>query len=214
MEFENMAVTLMPLPYPEDALEPHISAETLQTHHGKHHKGYVDKVNAAIEGTSLADRDLEAIVLEAKKQGDSKLFNNAAQAWNHGFYWHSLSPQKSEPGSGLADAIKRDFGSLDALNEALAAEAIDHFASGWAWLVVTDGKLKVISTHDAGTPLTEPMIPLLTIDVWEHAYYLDVKNKRPDYVQAVIANCLNWEFASRNFDSNAVWSYPQPVLTE
>jgi len=209
-----MAITLMPLPYAENALEPHISAETLQTHHGKHHQTYVDKLNAAIEGTALADRDLEAIVLEAKKQGDTKLFNNAAQTWNHGFYWHSLSPEKTAPNAALTEAINRDFGSLKALNEALSKEAVDHFASGWAWLVVTGGKLKVISTHDAGTPLTEAVIPLLTIDVWEHAYYIDVKNKRPDYVKAVVDNCLNWDFASRNFDSNAVWSYPQPVLAD
>lgn len=209
-----MAITLMPLPYPEDALQPHISADTLRTHHGKHHKTYVDKVNAAIEGTPLADRDLEAIVLEASKQGDTKLFNNAAQAWNHGFYWHSLTPEKTAPDAGLGDAITRDFGSLKDLNEALSIAAVDHFGSGWAWLVVTGGKLKVTSTHDAGTPLTEAAIPLLTIDVWEHAYYLDVRNKRPDYVKSVIDNCLNWTFASRNFDAHAVWNYPQPVVAE
>jgi Fe-Mn family superoxide dismutase len=164
-----MAITLMPLPYAEDALAPHISAETLKTHHGAHHKAYVDKVNEAIEGTPLAGRDLEAIVRTAKQQGDQSLFNNAAQAWNHGFYWSSLSPTKTAPNNSLADAIKRDFGSTENLEETLSEEAVEHFASGWAWLVVKDGRLKVISTHDAGTALTEPVIPLLTIDVWEHA---------------------------------------------
>jgi Fe-Mn family superoxide dismutase len=209
-----MAIILTPLPYAENALEPHISAETLKTHHGAHHKGYVDKVNKAIEGTPLARLDLETIVRTANELGNKKLFNSAAQAWNHGFYWHSLTPAKSAPGAGLADAIKRDFGSAQAVDDALIEEASGHFASGWAWLVIRDGKLKVISTHDAGTALTDTVIPLLTIDVWEHAYYLDVKNKRPDYVKAVVGNCLNWKFASENYERDAVWTYPQAALAD
>lgn len=203
-----MPISLISLPYAQDALEPHVSAETLRIHHGAHHKGYVDKVNLAIEGTPLADANLEAIVAASVEKGDKKLFNSAAQTWNHGFYWLSLSPTKTEPSAELAAAITRDFGSLDALKEALSKEAVDHFASGWAWLVSDKGTLKVISTHDAETALTEGVVPLLTIDVWEHAYYIDVKNKRPDYVKTVLDTLLNWDFASENFARDGVWRYP------
>jgi Fe-Mn family superoxide dismutase len=204
-----MTISLMPLPYAEDALAPHVSQDTLKTHHGAHHKGYVDKVNDAVKGTPLADASLEDIVRAAKDKGDKGLFNSAAQSWNHGFYWHSMAPQKSAPSGKLAEAITRDFGSLEALNEALSKEAVGHFASGWAWLVSRDGKLEVISTHDAATALTEGVVPLLTIDVWEHAYYIDVKNKRPDYVKAVIDNCLNWAFAGENYERGTAWTYPK-----
>lgn len=203
-----MPISLISLPYAQDALEPHVSAETLRIHHGAHHKGYVDKINVAIEGTPLADADLETIITASVEKGDKKLFNSAAQTWNHGFYWLSLSPAKTEPSAELAAAITRDFGSLDALKEALSKEAVDHFASGWAWLVSDQGTLKVISTHDAGTALTEGVVPLLTIDVWEHAYYIDVKNKRPDYVKTVLDSLLNWDFASENFARDGVWRYP------
>jgi Fe-Mn family superoxide dismutase len=213
-EFPIMTISLMPIHFAEDALEPHISAETLKTHHDAHHKAYVDKVNKAIEATPLDAADLETIVMAAKEHGNAKLFNSAAQAWNHGFYWNSLTPAAAAPATGLADAIRRDFGSAKALGDALIEEGSGHFASGWTWLVIRDGKLKVISTHDAGTALTEAVIPLLTIDVWEHAYYLDVKSKRPDHLKAVVENCLNWKFASENYDRSAVWTYPQPVLSE
>ena len=203
-----MPISLISLPYAQDALEPHVSAETLRIHHGAHHKGYVDKINVAIEGTPLADADLETIITASVEKGDKKLFNSAAQTWNHGFYWLSLSPAKTEPSAELAAAITRDFGSLDALKEALSKEAVAHFASGWAWLVSDQGTLKVISTHDAGTALTEGVVPLLTIDVWEHAYYIDVKNKRPDYVKTVLDSLLNWDFASENFARDGVWRYP------
>lgn len=203
-----MPISLIPLPYSDDALEPHVSSATLQTHHDKHHKAYVDKVNEAIEGTDLDGEALENIVIAAEKKGDTKLFNNAAQAWNHGFYWHSLSPDESTPSKALAAAIDRDFGSAKALREALMKEATDHFASGWAWLISRDGKLEILSTHDAGSPLTAGTVPLLTIDVWEHAYYLDVKNRRPDYVKAVVNNLLNWKFASENYDRDGAWVYP------
>lgn len=207
-----MAIPLIPLPYAESALEPHISGETLQFHHGKHHQAYVDKVNDAIKGTPLADRDLETIVRAAEADNDEKLFDNAAQAWNHGFYWHSLSPDRTRPSDELASAIDRDFGSAKALADELIAEASDHFGSGWAWLVADRGKLVVMSTHDAGTPWTKGAIPLLTIDVWEHAYYLDVQNGRPDYVKAVVENRLNWAFASENFARQTVWTYPQAAM--
>ena len=199
-----MTIALMPLPYAQDALEPHISSKTLEIHHGAHHKAYVDKLNAAIEGTDNAGKSVEEIT----KSSSGGLFNNAAQTYNHGFYWMSLSPEKTEPSESLATAIKNDFGSMDALREALSNEAVGHFASGWAWLVVDGGKLKVISTHDAETAITSDVNPLVTIDVWEHAYYIDQMNKRPAYVKAVLENLINWKFASDNFDRGTAWTYP------
>lgn len=203
-----MAVKLMPLPYDEAALSPHISEKTLQFHHGAHHKGYVDKVNKAVSDGPLSDAPLEDIVRSAERSGDAALFNSAAQAWNHGFYWHSLNPGSTEPSPELAAAIKRDFGSAEELDLKLREAAEQHFASGWAWLVATGDQLSVISTHDAGTPLTGKANPLLAIDVWEHAYYLDVQNRRPDHVRAVVENLLNWEFASANFARGTFWTYP------
>ena len=202
-----MTINLMSLPYSTEALAPHISSETLQFHYGKHHRGYVSKVNKAIEGTGLANSDLEAIIETANKDGSQGLFNSAAQVWNHGFYWHSLTPDSCEPEGNLAEAITRDFGSIEEFNEKFTAEATGHFASGWAWLVSDNGKLKIVSTHDAETPLTEGLNPLLTIDVWEHAYYIDVRNDRPAYVKTVIESCLNWKFASANFERGTPWIY-------
>lgn len=199
-----MTIPLMPLPYSHDALEPHISSTTLEVHHGAHHKTYVDKLNAAIAGTEDEGKPLEEIIRGAS----GPKFNNSAQTWNHGFYWHSLAPEKSEPSEALAAAIERDFGSLDALLEALTNEAVNHFSNGWAWLVVDAGKLKVISTHDADSALVKDVLPLLTVDVWEHAYYIDQMNKRPAYVKAVAENLLNWKFASDNFDRGTPWTYP------
>jgi Fe-Mn family superoxide dismutase len=181
-----MTIAFPPLPYAQDALAPHISADTLATHHGKHHKAYIDKTNAAIEGTELADKRLEEIIHHAEGAGNKGLFNNSAQSWNHAFYWHSLSPTKTAPSGDLAAAIDRDFGSLDDLKKKLKETAVNHFASGWAWLVAKDGKLSVTDTHDAGTEVTAGIKPLVVIDVWEHAYYIDRKNLRPAYVDAVV----------------------------
>ncbi|WP_077146742.1 superoxide dismutase [Sphingopyxis sp. KK2] len=203
-----MTIALTVLPYAENALEPHISAETLQTHHGKHHKTYVDKLNAAIEGTELADKSLEEIIHHAEGSGNKGMFNNAAQSWNHGFYWNSLSPDATAPAGDLAAAIDRDFGSLDELKKKLKETAINHFASGWAWLVSRDGTLSVTDTHDAGTELVAGIKPLLVVDVWEHAYYIDRKNVRPDYVNATVDNLLNWDFAAENFAREGTWTYP------
>ncbi len=203
-----MTITLPPLPYALDALAPHVSAATLQVHHDAHHKTYVDKANAAIAGTELENQPLEAIVKAALEQGKKPLFNSAAQSWNHGFYWNSMAPEKSTPSAALSSAIDSAFGSIDALLDKLKDEAVNHFASGWAWIVAEGGVLKVISTHDAETPITTGANPLFTIDVWEHAYYLDVKNKRPEYVSAVLGNIINWQFASENFDRGTVWVYP------
>lgn len=209
----TMTIPLIPLPYPADALEPHISRRTLELHHGAHHQDYVDKTNKAIAGTGRADAPLNDIVLSAK--GDDALFNPASQAWNHGFYWNSLTPDHAAPSARLQAAIDRDFGSLDALTAELEKAAVGHFASGWAWLVARGDALSVISTHDAHSPLSEgDANPLLTIDVWEHAYYLDVQNKRPAYVKAVLGHCLNWRFASENFERGSAWRYPTEETTQ
>ncbi len=204
-----MAITLIALPYAQDALEPHISAQTLDLHHGAHHHDYVEKTNKAIAGTAYERSKLNEIVLAADAGGETELLNVAAQAWNHGFYWHSLSPEPGAPSAQLAGAIDRDFGSLDACRDSLAEAATDHFASGWAWLVADEaGKLRIVTTHDAASALCLEVNPLLTIDVWEHAYYLDVQSKRANYVEAVTAHCLNWQFASECYERGTAWRYP------
>ncbi len=203
-----MTISLMPLPYPADALAPHVSKATLDVHHGAHHKGYVKKVNDAIAGGKLADADLENIIAAAKNSGDAKLFNPAAQTWNHGFYWFSMNPEKTSPSASLADAINAAFGSQDGLEKEFQAQGEAHFASGWVWLVSEAGALKVITTHDAETPITGTANPLLVIDLWEHAHYLDTQNERPKYLKAVIANLLDWGFASENFARATAWKYP------
>ncbi|MCX7284605.1 MAG: superoxide dismutase [Novosphingobium sp.] len=203
-----MAITLPPLPYADTALEPSISATTLQTHHGKHHKAYVDKTNAAVQDTDLVDASLEQIIAAAQDKGDKGLFNNAAQSWNHAFYWNSLAPSASAPSGDLAAAIDSAFGSLDALKEDLAAQGAAHFASGWVWLVAKAGALAVEQTHDAATFATDDAKPLLVIDLWEHAYYLDHKNLRPEYLKAVIEQHLNWDFAAENLAREGNWTYP------
>ncbi len=203
-----MPLALMPLPYDENALAPHISSQTLAIHHGKHHRAYVDKTNAAIAGTDLADATLNQIVAAALTRADQGLFNNAAQAWNHGFYWHSLSPNPGKPSAGLALAIEQAFGSLEEMRLRLVETATGHFASGWAWLVAAESGLEIVDTHDAATALSSPARPLLAIDVWEHAYYLDTQNDRRKYVSAVVDNLLNWDFASANHACDSAWLYP------
>ncbi|WP_338467410.1 superoxide dismutase [Novosphingobium sp. ZN18A2] len=203
-----MAITLMPLPYAEDALSPAISATTLQTHHGKHHKAYVDKTNAAVDGTDLAGKSLEEVIAAAEAKGDKGLFNNSAQTWNHGFYWKSLSPSAQAPSSDLAAAIDASFGSLDKLKDELKAQGAGHFASGWVWLTAKDGKLAVEQTHDAASFTSLSGTPLLVIDLWEHAYYLDHKNVRPDYLAAVVDGHLAWDFAAENLARGKAWAYP------
>ena len=191
-----MAFSLPDLPYPKDALAPHISPETLEFHHGKHHAGYVAKLNAAVEqDASLQGKSLEEVIKAAK----GGVYNNAAQVWNHTFYWNSMSPNGGgEPTGKLAEAITRDFGSVDAFKTQFTATAGGHFASGWAWLVKKpDGKLAIVDTHDAATVATTENTPLLTCDVWEHAYYIDYRNARPDYIKAWW-NLVNWDFAAKN----------------
>jgi superoxide dismutase, Fe-Mn family len=193
-------LSLPPLPYAENALEPVISAKTLSFHHGKHHRTYVENTNRLIAGTELADLPLEQIVtMTADKAERVNIFNNAAQAWNHSFYWHCLQPKGGgEPPTALRQKMEEAFGSVDACKKELANSAIAQFGSGWAWLVLQGSNLKVVKTANADTPLAQGLKPLLTIDVWEHAYYLDYQNKRADHVQAVIDKLTNWEFAAEN----------------
>jgi Fe-Mn family superoxide dismutase len=192
--------TQPPLPYAEDALEPVISASTMGFHYGKHHKGYVDKLNKAVEGTEFAGMPLEKIItMTAGKPDKTGIYNNAAQAWNHAFYWQSLSPKGGgEPPDALKKKIETCFGSLDACKKELAAAATTQFGSGWAWLVLDGDKLKAVKTGNADVPFTNGQKPLLTIDVWEHAYYLDYQNRRADYVNGVLDKLINWGFAAEN----------------
>ena len=191
-----MSFELPPLPYEIDALEPHISKETLEFHYGKHHQTYVTNLNNLVAGTENEGKSLEDIV----KNSSGGLFNNAAQIWNHTFYWNSLSPNGGgEPCGELAQAINDTFGSFAEFKEQFSKTAITTFGSGWAWLVKnSDGSLALSSTSNAGTPLTEGQTPILTCDVWEHAYYIDFRNARPKYVET-FWNLVNWEFASQNF---------------
>jgi superoxide dismutase, Fe-Mn family len=191
------------LPYAEDALAPYVSANTLSFHHGKHHKAYVDKTNGFVAGTDLEGKSLDEVVRANAGKADKKaVFNNAAQAWNHAFYWRSLTPKGGgKPSGALLQAIERDFGSFDDFRKKLVAEATGHFGSGWAWVVLDGSKLAVMSTHDADTPIAHGQTPLLTLDVWEHAYYLDYQNRRPDYVEAFLDHLLNWGFAAENLSA-------------
>ncbi len=202
-----MAITLMPLPFSMDALEPAISAETLEFHHGKHHKGYVKKTEELIAGTDLEDQPIEAIVAAARMSNDTALFNQAAQVWNHGFYWASLNPEKSNPSVGLAEAIGEAFGSHDQMIDTLVEAATGQFGSGWAWLIANGDRVLIDTTPNADQPTDSASRPLLVIDVWEHAYYIDRRNDREAYLKA-IANIMNWQFASENFDRKATWTYP------
>ena len=195
-------IALEPLPYAENALEPVITAKTISFHYGKHHAGYVATLNKLIAGTQYAGMPLEAIVRAASANGATPIFNNAAQTWNHTFYWKSLAPVGAggAPEGAFGEAVSRDFGSFANLKSALADAAVKRFGSGWAWLVAKDGKLSVISTPNAETPLTQAGVtPLLTVDVWEHAYYLDWQNRRADYVAALLDKLANWKFAAENF---------------
>ncbi len=191
---------LPPLPYAEDALEPVISAKTLAVHHGKHHKTYVDTLNKLVEGTELARLTLEELVVQTAGRAEhSKIFNNAAQAWNHAFYWHCLSPNgASNVPANLSAKIKQSFGDVAQLKEQFGQAAIEQFGSGWAWLVLEDDRLKVVKTSNADDPLPKSQRPLLTIDVWEHAYYLDYQNRRADHVHALLDKLINWQFAAAN----------------
>lgn len=195
-----MAFELPALPYAEDALEPYYSARTFSFHHSKHHKAYVDNLNKLIAGTELESKSLEEIILLAA--GDSAkagMFNNAAQVWNHTFFWHCMKPGGGgKPSGELAARIDAAFGGYDKFVEQFKAAAVGRFGSGWGWLVLEGGELKIVSTPNAETPLAKGQKALLTVDVWEHAYYLDYQNRRPDFVQAFLDHLVNWEFVAEN----------------
>ena len=192
----RLRLQLPPLPFAEDALAPVISAETIQFHHGKHHRKYVDTTNQLLDKEPAHARTLEELVRSAS----GKLFNNAAQAWNHDFYWHSLSAKAAAPSLAMRRQLERDFGSYESFVDRFATAAIGQFGSGWAWLVHKDGRLEVMATPNAETPMAKGVRCLLTVDVWEHAYYIDYRNQRERYVQALIEQRLNWEFAEKNLD--------------
>ncbi len=200
-----MTFTLPELPYAPNALEPHITANTLSFHHGKHHNAYVVNLNNLIKDTDFAKLTLEEIIL--KSVGDNTragIFNNAAQVWNHTFYWHSMKPNGgSAPKGALAEKINKDFGSFDAFKEAFKQAGATQFGSGWAWLVLDKGTLKVTKTPNADLPMVHKQTALLTMDVWEHAYYLDFQNRRPDYITTFLDKLVNWDFAEENFKKAA-----------
>ena len=193
-----MSIVLPELPYPKNALEPHISSRTLEFHYGKHHQTYVDNVNKMVGGTDLANESLEALI--KKTAGDAAkvgIFNNAAQVWNHSFYWNCLKPNGGGPPTGpVAQKIEADFGGYAKFVEELKNAGITQFGSGWAWLVLKGSQLQITKTLNADTPLAHGLKPLLTIDVWEHAYYLDYQNRRADYLTVVIDKLLNWDFVN------------------
>lgn len=195
-----MAILLPELPYGKDALAPHISANTLDFHYGKHHKTYVDNLNKLIAGTDLAEKPLEEIIkIAAKDSAKAGIFNNAAQVWNHSFYWQCLKKSGGgKPTGAIAAKINATWESYDKFAEELKNAGVTQFGSGWAWLVLEGNQLKITKTANADTPLAHGQKPLLTIDVWEHAYYLDYQNRRPDYLLAVIQNLINWNFVNGN----------------
>jgi len=197
-----MSITLPDLPYAQDALEPHISANTLSFHHGKHHNAYVTKLNELIAGSDLEGKSLEEIIsASAGDAGKAGIFNNAAQVWNHTFYWNSMSPNGGgNPDGDLLAKINEDLGGLDKFKEDFTNAGMTQFGSGWAWLVIDNksNKLEIVKTPNAETPLTNNKTPLLTMDVWEHAYYLDFQNARPKYIETFLSSLVNWEFAASN----------------
>ncbi len=197
----TLPLVLPRLPYPEDALEPHISAKTIGFHYGKHHQAYADNTNKLVKGTPFENLSLEEIVRKAAGDPENAgLFNNAAQVFNHTFYWQSMKPNGGgEPAGELAEKIKAAFGSFAGFKEEFAKAAATRFGSGWAWLVVERGKLKVTSTPNADTPIAHGQTPIITIDVWEHAYYLDFQNRRTDYIASFLDHLANWDFAEKNF---------------
>jgi Fe-Mn family superoxide dismutase len=201
-----MPFTLPDLPYPKNALGDYMSAETLTFHHDKHHKAYVDRTNQLVEEKGLGEMRLSELIVDAKAKGEKTLFNQSAQIWNHSFYWNCLAaPQGQRPTGRLAEMIGEAYGSTENLLAELKKEAVGHFSNGWAWLILNGDRLQITSLHDADTPVAyEEMKPLLTLDVWEHAYYIDYRNARPDFAEKVLGNIVNWEFVAQNLDGNGV----------
>ena len=197
-----MAIALPDLPFKKDALVPHISEQTIAIHYGKHHNAYVEKTNKLIEGTDLADKELEKIIKETVNEASkAALFNNAAQVWNHSFYWQCMKPGGGgSPSGAIVEKINSDFGSFEKFTELFKDAGTTQFGSGWAWLVMKKGHLEIMKTSNADTPVAHDLTPLLTLDVWEHAYYLDYQNRRPDYISAFIQHLINWEFVNSLLD--------------
>jgi len=197
-----MAFALPPLPFSKESLGDYMSAETLEYHHGKHHKAYVDKTNGMVGDKGLEGASLVDVIRAAREREDKPLFNNSAQIWNHTFYWNCLAPPEGQRPTGkLAGLIEEGFGSTEQLLGKLKEEAVGHFSNGWAWLVLDRDQLRITSLHDADSPVVyEGMKPLLTLDVWEHAYYIDYRNARPDFAEKVLGNIINWEFVAQNLD--------------
>jgi Fe-Mn family superoxide dismutase len=193
-----MAITLPDLPYPDDALSPHISGKTLEFHYGKHHNAYVVNANKLLEGTELANEALETIIKKtAGETSKQAVFNNVAQVWNHSFYWKCMKPGGGGPPTGaIAQKIEADFGGFEKFSDAFKNAGATQFGSGWAWLVLKDDKLHVMKTPNADTPVARGLKPLLTVDVWEHAYYLDYQNRRPDYFSVFVEKLINWDFVN------------------
>lgn len=198
-----MAFELLPLPYARSALEPHMSAKTLEFHHGKHHRAYVTNLNSLVGTTPLAAKSLESIIREtAKDTSKAGIFNNAAQVWNHTCFWNSMKPAGGgAPVGDLASRIDRDFESFEKFKELFQQAAVGQFGSGWAWLVADKRDLKIVKTANAMTPIVQGQVPLLACDIWEHAYYLDYQNRRPDFVRAFLDHLVNWDFAAKNLAS-------------
>jgi len=199
MATQSAPFQLPPLPWAENALDPVISARTIGLHYGKHHATYVKKLNELVAGTRYADMPLEQVVRETAGK-EQKIFNNAAQAWNHAFYWNCLKKGAAKPAGAIAARLDADCGGLDGFKKKFSEAAVNQFGSGWAWLVERDGKLDIIATSNAETPIAKGITPLLTLDVWEHAYYVDYENRRPEHVKAVVDQLLNWEFAAQQLD--------------
>jgi Fe-Mn family superoxide dismutase len=209
-----MSLTLPSLPYALDALEPHISRRTLAVHHGSHHAAYVEKTRTLTQRTSLESASLEDVVRSSASQ-DKALFNASAQAWNHAFYWHSMRPGGGGEAKGaIAPFIERCFGSYRAFSQQFIRAAADQFGSGWAWLVLDEGRLRIIASSNADTPLTTNHVPMLTIDVWEHAYYLDYQHRRLEYIAAFLGHLINWEFANQNLARARTAQAPAPLEPE
>ncbi len=197
-----MPFHLPPLPFDRAALEPYMSTETLDFHHGKHHQAYVDKTNELVSDAGLAEMSLVEVI---RNSPPGALRSNAGQLWNHSFFWQCLSPETQHPSAGLAALIANGYGTTDELLGALADEAVAHFGSGWVWLVLDRGELKIVSLHDGDTPAAhQDLVPLFTLDLWEHAYYLDYRGARPDYAKAVLGKLVNWAFVAENLDGNGL----------
>jgi Fe-Mn family superoxide dismutase len=197
-----MLINAAPLPYEKDALEPYISANTLSYHYDKHHSGYARKLHDQIRGTVYESLPLEEIISRSRDKGDSGIFNNAAQVWNHDFFWQSLSPNGGHPTGLIKDAVESNFGSIEDFKRRFAEAAVGAFGSAWVWLIADGDELRIITTSNAETPVGTALKPLLTLDVWEHAYYLDYQNERNRFVDAFLDNLINWNFAQVNLDES------------